>query len=266
LRNTIGLTLLSSLILCGFVGDVRIKTPSSGLSGKVVSAGIGFQSDAVIPTMIPNLVVWFDAADTSTIADTTGAVTQWNDKSGNGNNIVQATALDQPVTNATTQNGLNVMDFEDDEHVEAIVDTISQPLTIFTVVKFTDKASGVGETFVDSSVSTDDRLFVRKANDNDIDVSAGIIVTGNAALSGFNIYAVLANTTASSLFVNGASQFVGQDIGANDFELITIGANASASAGLTGSVAETIIYSRLLTEGERISITKYLSSKWAIGI
>jgi len=46
------------------------------------------------PTLIPSCVLWLDAADPTTIIT---AVTQMNDKSGNGYNITQSTASYQPV-------------------------------------------------------------------------------------------------------------------------------------------------------------------------
>ncbi len=40
--------------------------------------------------------LWLDAADTSTITLNGSTVSQWNDKSGNGRNAVQNTAINQP--------------------------------------------------------------------------------------------------------------------------------------------------------------------------
>ena len=55
---------------------------------------------------------WFDAADASTITESSGAVSQWNDKSGNGVTASQATGSKQPETGTRTLNGLNVIDFD----------------------------------------------------------------------------------------------------------------------------------------------------------
>lgn len=59
---------------------------------------------------------WYDASDTSTItAGVTGNVSQWDDKSGNGNDVIQANGTYQPVTNSRTISGLNALDFFDDD-------------------------------------------------------------------------------------------------------------------------------------------------------
>jgi hypothetical protein len=48
-------------------------------------------------------VTWFDAADVSTIVTAGGAVSQWDDKSGNGNHAVQSGGLQQPAHDADAQ-------------------------------------------------------------------------------------------------------------------------------------------------------------------
>lgn len=78
-------------------------------------APLGVVSSAYSPvvsfpmTMAPAL--WLDASDASTISATAGAVTQWRDKSGNARHVAAGVS---PVTGATTQNGLNVIDFTGD--------------------------------------------------------------------------------------------------------------------------------------------------------
>lgn len=59
-------------------------------------------------------IVWYDAADLSTIVDTTtpGKVEQLNDKSGSGLHLTQATESKKPATGTRTLNGLNVLDFD----------------------------------------------------------------------------------------------------------------------------------------------------------
>ncbi len=54
--------------------------------------------------------LWFDAADASTITETSGNVSQWADKSGNGRNATQATGAAQPDSGGT-HNGLNTINF-----------------------------------------------------------------------------------------------------------------------------------------------------------
>ncbi len=65
------------------------------------------------PTEITT-TAWYDAADTSSISASNGAVTQWNDKSGNANHISQSESNRQPSSGDNAINGLNVLDFSED--------------------------------------------------------------------------------------------------------------------------------------------------------
>ena len=56
--------------------------------------------------------LWFDAADEDTITQSGGAVSQWDDKSGNNVHLVQATGADQPSTGVDTIGGLNAITFD----------------------------------------------------------------------------------------------------------------------------------------------------------
>ena len=43
------------------------------------------------PRDLPGNIVWLDAADTDSIIDTAGAVSEWRDKSGSNNHATQGT-------------------------------------------------------------------------------------------------------------------------------------------------------------------------------
>ncbi len=76
-------------------------------------SGIGSGgAPAFAPTDISGLQLWLDAADTATITQSGGSVSQWNDKSGNANHATQGTGAYQPVTNSKTINSRNVIDFD----------------------------------------------------------------------------------------------------------------------------------------------------------
>ncbi|MFM5944980.1 MAG: hypothetical protein ACKO9G_16710, partial [Dolichospermum sp.] len=59
-------------------------------STKMVVLGRKLRTPAQISTDL-----WLDAADSSTITLNGSTVSQWNDKSGNGRNAIQATATNQ---------------------------------------------------------------------------------------------------------------------------------------------------------------------------
>lgn len=61
---------------------------------------------------LPGLVLWLDAADSATITEAADAVSQWNDKSGLANHVLQGSGVSQPLTNQVTLNGLNGIQFD----------------------------------------------------------------------------------------------------------------------------------------------------------
>ena len=83
----------------------------AGFPGRMSAAPgrAGFQ-----PTRLQGLQLWLDANDKPTIVQSAGAVSQWNDKSGQGNNATQGSASLKPTTDSNTINGKNVLNFDAD--------------------------------------------------------------------------------------------------------------------------------------------------------
>jgi hypothetical protein len=52
-------------------------------------------------------LAWYDASDASTITEAAGAVSQWDDKSGNSRDVVQATGSKQPLWNLSDSINFN---------------------------------------------------------------------------------------------------------------------------------------------------------------
>lgn len=88
----------------------RLRNPRRSLASSPVSAPISSYQPWSPLSLQPKL--WLDASDTTTITDSSGAVSEWRDKSGNGYAFTQATGGAQPTTGTTTQNGLNVLSFD----------------------------------------------------------------------------------------------------------------------------------------------------------
>lgn len=63
------------------------------------------RSSGFVPSDVSGLRLWLDASDASTITQSGGAVSQWNDKSGNGFNAAMSVPSIRPLYNATGFNG-----------------------------------------------------------------------------------------------------------------------------------------------------------------
>ena len=90
--------------------NTRLRNPRRSLVSSPVSAPVSSYQPFSPLALQPRL--WLDAADASTITASSGAVSEWRDKSGNGYAFTQATSTAQPTTGTTTQNGLNVISFD----------------------------------------------------------------------------------------------------------------------------------------------------------
>jgi hypothetical protein len=67
---------------------------------KAINSPLAFTVSSFGPLDLPNLKVWLDANDLSTITkDGSNAVSSWADKSGNGYDVIQGTTTQQPIYN-----------------------------------------------------------------------------------------------------------------------------------------------------------------------
>lgn len=83
------------------------------------------------PLDISDIVAWYNPDDSATITKAANRVSQMDDKSGNGFHQKQATGGLQPLSDGTTQNGLEVIDFAGSRTMETDAFTeLSQPFTI----------------------------------------------------------------------------------------------------------------------------------------
>jgi len=73
----------------------------------------GFGFAVFVPSDLPSILAWYDASDDSTITQAAGKVSQWWDKSGNGEHIANPTGANQPQYSGAciTFDGVNDMLF-----------------------------------------------------------------------------------------------------------------------------------------------------------
>ena len=206
-------------------------------------------------------VLWLDASDTSTITESGGAVSQWDDKSGNGNDVVQATAALQPTTGTKTLNSLNVIDFQDDGMNVTFSSSISQPNTIIIVLELDNTL--FNGSFFDGSTAAARNLggtlttTYRMLSDTTI--------TGGTADTDPHILRFLFDGASSTLHVDGTGVISG-NAGAEGIAGFTVGNNYPVSGDFQGIIAEVIIVDGTLTAGEIADTESYLANKWGITI
>ena len=243
-------------------------------------------------------MAWYDAADTSSISLSGSAVTQWNDKSGNAYNVTQGTATNRPTSGVNTLNTLNVIDFDGvDNFLTAATAsnwTFLKSNTKYLVCMVVKLGTGAARAedymgvmnLADSATEggtnyyADYRIGRERFSHTQNNATLGSVIINDADNSfveqnyyNIGVLGDPANATAadrSAIFKNAGTsiknntQSATADTGAPARPL-EIGRYANTFGFLQGSIAEIVILNATgATDGNRITIRDYLTSKWGI--
>lgn len=240
------------------------------------------------PASLPNIRLWLDAADTSTISLSGSNVTAWNDKSGNGYNFHQPTSANQPTSGVNTRNGKNVITFGGNANIYSN--------TAKSVWNFLSNSTG-STVFVVVQVTGTNNPFILENNPQVFDFSTGWYLARDNVPNSINM--LVANATSNypvNWKLNGvfsrttyyyvtvktdpsngtASErsFVTLNNGTTYNSNPNTGTVSTATSAydltlggpnyLTGNIGEVIICSGLLSQTDIDKTETYLADKWAI--
>lgn len=241
-------------------------------------------SSAVVlqPDDVSGLVMWLDANDLTTLFQDTGALTpvsadghlvaRWNDKSGNGNNVTNGTAADQPVYKVSIQNSKPALLFDGTNFLDTVGTFANYPLTWLAVIKNTGTSTttrGIITTYLSGGVGGS-RFYMNGTDtitgyiaDNVTQVTKqNTLVTigsGTALIAGMSTDSANINT-----WVNGTKTNNSHTLGSVSNIMRVGGYNAGAVATMmVGYICEFVAYNSLLNS-EVIGLTNYLNGKWSI--
>jgi hypothetical protein len=215
---------------------------------------------------VAGYAAWYDASDTSSIAESGGAVSQWNDKSGNGYDLLQSTAGNKPTTGTVTQNGLNVLSFDGGDYLEPASYARDERATIFAVANATNNASSkmlVSYTnasyalFANASESYQGYL---RNNFTNLPASA----TG---LTGWKVITCRLHTSDRRIRVNGVESTGTNTVPNVSAARLRVGGDTTGGFYWLGSIAELFIFTDIaapLSESEISAMESYASAKWGI--
>ena len=237
--------------------------------------------------------LWLDASIASSITSSGGAVSQWNDQSGNGYNFVQATGANQPITNSRTLNGKNTIDFDGTNDFMSNATNANWTFMNNTggsstfIVGYRDAPSGeVGlldtsgggsatRGMLISSLATTRVVYwavyaatggapVCRVNDGAMTDNAGFYLTilsdpnnGTAANRGYVAIGSAAYTQGNTdtQTPSASAPTTGMFMGAE---------SSGAGAFWNGTIAEVIIYPTKLSTGDATTVKTYLAAKWGL--
>lgn len=231
-------------------------------------------------------VAWFDMSDISAdnMTASGGLVSKILNKTGNNNNLQQATSSAQPKNNTRTLNGLPVLEFAHDGTRNDIMifdsnDALDQPFTVFVVGQSDQNVAGIDQSFIGRQTAAISGQWVLLRNGSFPIFQSYLFGTGGDSGStqpsnnNANIFTVwfqdgdrlnfkLNNNTATQGSVrSGYDNSV-----ATKLAIGGSNGNNNAAASLDGIIAEVIIYNKVLSASQITQINQYLSRKWGIAI
>jgi hypothetical protein len=256
----------------------------------------GLWSPAEISTAL-----WLDAADASTVTESSGLISQVNDKSGNGRNFT-ASGGARPTYTSNGLNGKNIFTFGGSQwltsadaastwtflhstsgssvFMAAKPGDTSDPNTIYS---FCGTNTG-GSTGVGYVLNYDDRPSQSRNNALATSAARGVSlnfaflnITGNDAIAA-NVPSIIAhrgdpgNATASLrsiINVNGDANLANNSatfaaVSTDPSATLQVGANSAGGIPLVGYISEFIVLSSVATQNTRQRIEGYLAHKWGL--
>jgi|GEM_PF-2647792 len=219
---------------------------------------------------------WYDASDSGTLTETGGAISQWDDKSGNGLNL-QASASQEPINGTTTINGTNAIDFDGNNDQ---MSTSSNPFgsavsdALVIMVHKVNNDSDQGTIFTLTGSDASGSRWQSHAPYNGTAYfdcggtgSANRINTNYGTDTGDNVLVSFYGSTTDNvqqIFKNG-SLLIGDTSGhsVNTVGNLFLGSGAN-SAYQDTTIGEVIIINGTVSLEDRQNLEGYLAHKWGL--
>lgn len=217
------------------------------------------------PTPVAGLRLWYDASDASTVTLNGSRVSGWDDKSGSGDHLTQASTSIQPLYVLAAQNGLNGILFNStrDDKLARSLGNINQPHTVFIV----SSATGSGNRFMLKGLSSLYHFYKSSAVGNRIVVTAGSPAKTGATIFGaaMTLHTMIFNGAGSALYLNRDVNTLSGNPGTGGIVTgLEVGAS-STSNGWSGYINEIRLYNSVLSAANiEKTWDQMIDHKWGI--
>ena len=266
----------------GYIGSDQRRTKAGSYDGRkhyLERISGEFSNQAWSPSLITT-ALWLDAADASTITLNGSTVSQWNDKSGNGRNATQATALQQPTYTSNSQNGYGIISFDGsndnlDISSTTLITSGNSNFGVFAAYKAKVATSGYGTILGNYSTGNFQLLFGGQTvaaylapwglyNNASLDLDSGNYTQ--------NLNWIISCVRTSGLitgYTNGTTKNIVSNIAsvytvANTQSVWTVGANTVNGEAGNMDLYELIVINETVSTDTRERIEGYLAYKWGL--
>lgn len=222
------------------------------------------------PNAVSAISGWYDAADTSSITNSSGFASQVNDKSGTGNNATQGTAANRPSTGSVTINGLNALGCDGtNDYLIIPVATLgaNQPALSIAAVFVPNNTNTALMLISNNNGSNGGRSQVWNQGQN----MGGAAVTRITPTSGSTLLQITrtpanGSNRVSTLKINNEAQLSSAPStrGAVAGTAAAICSFGTPSGYLNGSIGEIIVAQVQWTDAQSNRIAHYLAGKWGV--
>jgi hypothetical protein len=251
-------------------------TPGSGGAKSISVSNNGGLADPAALTYTPVVAPISPDAITSAVLElwtsvsfegyTDGqAIPSLNDHSGKSNNIGQPTTAQQPICKDNVINGRPVTRYDgvdDNLFMSRATALTLQPNTIYLLAKINSTGTFV---FDEGTGSANRQLFAMQAG-GQVNIYAGTNITesGGANHGGaFHLFKLIFNGAASKVFVDGVQVLTG-NAGTNGMFSPIFGAGNGTTNASSQDLAETCIFSGLLSSNDSDGLDAYFHNKYGL--
>lgn len=231
----------------------------------MLGAGLGVQRRAVGMLFSPSYIdttLWYDSADSSTITESAGAVSQWDDKSGNSYHMTQGTGSRQPTTGVRTMGGRNAIDFDGTQLLktaDTVITSGGEDISMMMLIQF--DLDNTFESICDGGYSGTSRGLFRRITDPARMQSAfwGGGLTPPPIPDGKYLFMA----TDKGEIWNGGELVASGSAGTHNLDRgFSLGANYANVLGINGVIAEFILTNETWTTDTRQKMEGYMAWKW----
>lgn len=244
---------------------------------RMVGAYAGFG-----PASVSGLALWLDASDASTLfqdaAGTTAAagdadpVGLWQDKSGNGRHVSQATSSARPSLKLGVQSAKNVIRFDgtDDFLGRAAIGLGSGNFTVIAVnsrgnvsrTLFGEGSSGSNTPLMTLGYSGGGDLLGNCRDDTNVEVSGGLFTATSD--SAWHVNAFRRTGASFKLWVDAATATASATLSTQTVNQLGVGClrRVANAQFFSGDLAELQVYTAAVSDSDLALLAAQLKAKW----
>jgi hypothetical protein len=245
-----------------------------------------FTNPNLNPTIIPNLFMWHDGADLTSMTLSGSQIVAWTDKSGNGNTVTAPSVGARPIITNTTNNpiGYDLL-FNSSQLIKTGIvptaDATNSTYSQFVVFRRPSAGSGISlaygrivsaATTADQNASDPTSFEIQYGPGGSATPELSVCkvtsqgTTGRLSLDTYHIISVIFTSTSVNVYLDGNLTTLGAPNPPNynfAFTQFNIGQGIPYNNWF-GPINENIGYKTALTSTQRENIEGYLASKWGL--